>query len=110
MATATMQEPAAGQVERGADAAGLEFLIFEDNGGDYRWTIVDADGESLAQSGFFATYHDAERGALLVQAWGVSDRPKRRSATHRSTADRRKPPAANHDADAKGSLDKRGRS
>lgn len=108
MATATLHQAVAGRATPATEAAELELLIFEDNGGDYRWTIVDAAGENMAQSGLFATYDDAERAALLVQAWGVSARARRRSATHRSTGGRRKPSAADGDADSKRSLDSRG--
>jgi uncharacterized protein YegP (UPF0339 family) len=41
----------------------MEFLIFEDNGGDYHWTIVAGDGSTLARSGSFASYDDAEKAA-----------------------------------------------
>jgi uncharacterized protein YegP (UPF0339 family) len=34
----------------------MEFVIFEDNGGHYHWTIVAADGATLARSGGFASY------------------------------------------------------
>jgi uncharacterized protein YegP (UPF0339 family) len=66
MATATHKERAARQVARRAKAAAvLTFAVFEDNGGDYRWTILDNRGESLAQSGTFASY-DAARVAVGV--------------------------------------------
>lgn len=45
----------------------LEFLVFEDNGGRYRWTIVSASGEPLAQSPGFASYEDARRAADSVR-------------------------------------------
>ena len=68
MATATQQERAARQVARRAKAAAvLTFAVFEDNGGDYRWTILDRSGESLAQSGPFASYDDARRAAGVVR-------------------------------------------
>src|SRR5205085_11693201 len=48
MATATKQSRAARQLARRAlDArmpVSMEFLIFEDNGGDYHWTIVAGAG------------------------------------------------------------------
>ncbi len=67
MATATQKERTARQVARRAKAAAaaVTFLVVEDNGGNYRWTIVDGHGESLAESGIFAT-HDAANAAASV--------------------------------------------
>jgi len=47
--------------------ASMEFLIFEDNGGDYHWTIVARDGATLARSGSLGSYEDAERAAQHVR-------------------------------------------
>jgi uncharacterized protein YegP (UPF0339 family) len=70
MATATKKIHATQRVARGARdasaAASLEFLVQQDNGGDYHWEIVGAHGESLAQSGSFASHDDAERAASRV--------------------------------------------
>ena len=70
MATATKKVHAARPVARGAldvsESASLEFLVYRDNGGDYHWEIVGERGESLAQSGSFASYDDAERAARCV--------------------------------------------
>jgi uncharacterized protein YegP (UPF0339 family) len=68
MTTATQKERAARQVARRAKAAAvLTFAVFEDNGGDYRWTILDSTGESLAQSRTFASYDDALMAAGVVR-------------------------------------------
>jgi hypothetical protein len=69
MATATQKERTARQVARRAKAASaaVTFLVVEDNGGDYRWMIVDGHGESLAQSGTFATYDAANNAASVVR-------------------------------------------
>jgi uncharacterized protein YegP (UPF0339 family) len=71
MATATKKSPAARRAAPRASAvsapARLEFLVFEDNAGDYRWTILGNGGKSLAQSGTFATYADAEQAAHAVR-------------------------------------------
>ena len=71
MATATKQSRAARQLTGLAlDArvpASMEFLIFEDNGGSYHWTIVAGDGATLVRSGSFASYEDAERAAQHVR-------------------------------------------
>ena len=71
MATATKQSRAARQLAgRAVDArvpVSMEFLIFEDNGGDYHWTIVARDGATLARSGSFGSYEDAELAAQHVR-------------------------------------------
>jgi len=71
MATAIKKSRAAGRVPRrapeGCLPASMEFLIFEDNGGDYHWTIVARDGATLARSGSFGSYQDAERAAQHVR-------------------------------------------
>jgi hypothetical protein len=36
-------------------------LVVEDNGSDYRWTLVATGGERLAQSPSFASYQEATR-------------------------------------------------
>ena len=70
MATATEKVHAARPVARGvrdvSESASLEFLVHRDNGGDYSWEIVGGSGESLAQSGSFASHDDAERAARRV--------------------------------------------
>jgi uncharacterized protein YegP (UPF0339 family) len=50
----------------------MEFLIFEDNGGAYQWKIVDAAGATLARSGSFACYDDAEQAAERVRGAAAS--------------------------------------
>ena len=78
MATATKKVHAARPVARPTrdvpESASLEFLIYQDNGGDYHWEIVGGDGESLAQSGSFASYEDAERAASRVHDGASSAR------------------------------------
>ena len=70
MATATKKVHAARPVARAArdvsESASLEFLVHQDNGGDYHWEIVGDGGESLAQSRSFASHEDAERAARRV--------------------------------------------
>jgi uncharacterized protein YegP (UPF0339 family) len=88
MATATKQSRANRQVPRRAggpsESAVLKFLVFEDNGGDYCWTILGSDGESVAHSRPYATRDDAARAALVVcdgagsarfEAGAAADRP-----------------------------------
>ena len=71
MATATTKsraaKPAARRSHEVRVAEPMEFLIFEDNGGDYHWTIVARDGATLARSGSFASYDDAEKAAKHVR-------------------------------------------
>jgi hypothetical protein len=53
MATAIKKSRAADQLARRAHNVpapqSMEFLVFEDNGGAYRWRIVGGDGATLAQ-------------------------------------------------------------
>ena len=70
MATATEKSRANRQAPRRAggrsESAALTFLVFEDNGGDYCWTILGSDGESLAHSRPYPTHDDAARAARAV--------------------------------------------
>ena len=76
MATATKKSRAAGRLPGRAPEvrvpASMEFLISEDNGGDYHWTIVAGGGATLARSGSFASYEDAERAAQHVREGAAS--------------------------------------
>jgi hypothetical protein len=63
MATATKKARA----NRGTTPASMEFLIVEDNGGDYHWTLMDPDGNSLGRSPNFALYEHAEDAARVVR-------------------------------------------
>jgi uncharacterized protein YegP (UPF0339 family) len=58
----------------------MEFLIFEDNGGVYHWTLIAGDGAMLARSFGFASYDDAEQAAQRVRAAAASARFQHRSA------------------------------
>jgi uncharacterized protein YegP (UPF0339 family) len=88
MATATKKSRAAGRLPRHAANVrapasmkfpSMEFVIFEDNGGDYHWTIVAADGSTLARSGSFASCDDAEKAASHVRDGAASARFERRA-------------------------------
>lgn len=83
MATATKKSCAAGRLPPGAREVcapasmkfpSMEFVIFEDNGGEYHWTIMAADGVTLVRSGGFASYEDAERAAQHVRDGAASAR------------------------------------
>lgn len=71
MATATKQIRAARHVAHRAlaisEVATLTFLVLEDNGGGYYWTILGGDGESLAHSARHATRDDAAHAARVVR-------------------------------------------
>jgi uncharacterized protein YegP (UPF0339 family) len=54
------------------EPASMKFLVFEDNGGGYHWTIVAASGETLVQSASFATYEDAKQAARIVHGGAAS--------------------------------------
>jgi hypothetical protein len=71
MATATKKVLAAKPIARAArdasQSVSLHLLVHQDNGGDYYWEIVGEHRESLARSGSFASYDDAERAARRVR-------------------------------------------
>ncbi len=50
----------------------MKFLIFEDNGGGYHWTIVAGSGETLVRSASFASYEEAKQAARVVHAGAAS--------------------------------------
>jgi uncharacterized protein YegP (UPF0339 family) len=52
--------------------ASMKFLVFEDNGGGYRWMIVAGTGETLVRSESFASYEDARHAAGVVHAGAAS--------------------------------------
>ncbi len=70
MATATKKARA----NRGTTSVSMEFLIVEDNGGDYHWTLLDRDGNSLGRSPSFESYGHAEDAAGVVRAGAGSAR------------------------------------
>ena len=82
MATATMKARAATGATNGAvdasDSASMEFLVVEDNSGDYHWTLIDRNGNSLARSPSFASYEHTEDAARVVLAGARSARLERR--------------------------------
>ena len=55
-----------------SEQASMKFLIFADNSGDYRWTLVAAGGERLAQSARFASSEEATRAARIARAGAAS--------------------------------------
>ena len=83
----------------------IQFLIFEDNGGDYHWTIVAADGATLARSKDFASYADAERAAQHIRDGAASAPFEHRSASARLVDLSARRSATGNAADAKRWLD-----
>jgi uncharacterized protein YegP (UPF0339 family) len=51
-----------------SEPTSMTLLIFEDNAGRYRWTIVARSGETLVQSASFASYEAASQAARVVHA------------------------------------------
>jgi uncharacterized protein YegP (UPF0339 family) len=76
MATATPQQHTTRQAgPRTTDGSeAIAFVVFEDNAGDYRWSIRGSRGESLAQSEIFATYAAAHTAAGSVRNAAGSSR------------------------------------
>jgi uncharacterized protein YegP (UPF0339 family) len=54
------------------EPASMKFLVFEDNGGGYHWTIVAGSGERLVQSASYASHEDARQAAHVVHAGAAS--------------------------------------
>jgi len=69
MATATKSARPSRRVARRtrAGSVAIEFVIFEDNGGGYHWTILEGGGESLVRSPSFASRVEAEHAARVVR-------------------------------------------
>jgi uncharacterized protein YegP (UPF0339 family) len=84
MATATKKAHAGTRANRGAVGASesvpMQFLIVEDNGGDYHWTLLDRNGDSLARSASFTSYERTEDAARVVLAGAGSARLDHRAA------------------------------
>jgi uncharacterized protein YegP (UPF0339 family) len=82
MATARNKTRAAAKLARSAQhapqAASMKFVVYEDNGGRYRWMIVDNTGASLVQSVSFTSYDHAEQAARQMRDGAGSARFERR--------------------------------
>jgi uncharacterized protein YegP (UPF0339 family) len=112
MATATKKSRAAGQLARRArdvrQSASMEFLIFQDNGGAYHWTIVAGDGATLARSGSFASYDHAEQAARRVRDGAAAARFDARAGQARPVDLIARRHASSDDSDAERWLDEGG--
>jgi uncharacterized protein YegP (UPF0339 family) len=88
MATAAMKARANTGANGGTvvapESVSMEFLIVEDNGGNYHWTLLDRDGNNLGRSPSYACHEDAEDAVLVVLAGAGSARLDRRAATDSS--------------------------
>jgi uncharacterized protein YegP (UPF0339 family) len=99
-----------------AQPASMKFVIFEDNGGAYHWTIIAASGETLVRSATFASYEDAKQAACVVHAGAGSASFERLAggtppvdlAAPVDLATRRETRAARGDPDAERWLDEGG--
>ena len=60
-------------------AASMTFMVFEDNGGGYHWTII-VNGETLVRSASFASYEKAEQAARVVHGGASSASFEERAA------------------------------
>jgi uncharacterized protein YegP (UPF0339 family) len=113
MATATKKARASKQLPRlGGRVSGspvMEFLVFRDNGGSYRWTISAGNGEQLAQSASFASYEDARDAAGRVRDGAGSARLEdHEAAAVPVDVSARREAAARDDVDAERWLDEGG--
>jgi hypothetical protein len=81
MATATKKARATVPASRGmqGESVSMEFVIVEDNGGKYHWTLLDRKGNSLARSPRFPSYGRAEDAARVVLAGSGSAQLDRRA-------------------------------
>ena len=95
MATASKKSRASRQLARppAQVQTPIEFVIFEDNGGRYHWSILAGDGTTLGRSGDFASCDDAEQAAQEILDGAASARFARRGncpvdlAAHRACRD-----------------------
>jgi uncharacterized protein YegP (UPF0339 family) len=112
MATATKKSRASARLPRRAPEVcvpeSMEFLIFEDNGGAYHWTIVAGDGATLVRSAGFASYEDAERAANRVRDGAASAPLEHRDASARPVDLTSRHAATSDAADAERWLDEDG--
>jgi uncharacterized protein YegP (UPF0339 family) len=74
MATATHKARTAKSAARDTGASSMRFVIVEDNGGSYHWTILGAGGDSVARSPGYTSYGKAERAAHDVRDSAASAR------------------------------------
>jgi uncharacterized protein YegP (UPF0339 family) len=61
--------------------AAVTFLLYQDNGGGYYWTIVDHGGAVIARSAGFESYAEANYAADIVHRAAASATFENRSGT-----------------------------
>jgi uncharacterized protein YegP (UPF0339 family) len=84
MATATKQARTTRQRSRRAvDGDPSEFLVVQNNSGEYQWVIVANDGATLAQSGAFASFDGAREAASRVRDGAASARLEPQNTSER---------------------------
>jgi uncharacterized protein YegP (UPF0339 family) len=89
MATAIKQAPSGRQRDHSAaDGAPSEFLVFQSNSGDYGWEVVAESGATLARSGLFASFAEAEHAASRMRGGAASARFEPRTADRAPAARR----------------------
>jgi uncharacterized protein YegP (UPF0339 family) len=114
MATATKKSRASRQVPLRAaavsESAAITFLVSEDNGGSYCWTVLGPEGERLARSRPYATHEEAAHAARIVCDGAASARFEAGRALDRPVdlVDRRSAALARDDSDAERWLDEGG--
>jgi uncharacterized protein YegP (UPF0339 family) len=75
MATATTQGGTPRERDHATgDGVPSEFLVLQNNAGDFHWAIVAEDGGTLAKSGAFASFDTAEQAAGRVRDGAASAR------------------------------------
>jgi uncharacterized protein YegP (UPF0339 family) len=85
MATATKKARTAQPAARSrALTTPSEFLVFENNDGNYHWAIVSSTGTSLAQSEAFGSFAAAEQAAGDVRDAAAGARLEIRSGDARA--------------------------
>jgi uncharacterized protein YegP (UPF0339 family) len=63
------------------EATALTFVVYEDNSGGYRWTIIADSGKRLVQSARYASYEQAEQDARsLLPPETVAGSPRQPSS------------------------------
>ena len=107
MATATRKSRVPRRAAVGSRSAAITFLVFEDNGGSYSWTVLGPDGESLARSRPYATHEEAADAARVVRDGAGFARFDASAATDLpiDLVARRSAAAARDDSDAERWLD-----
>lgn len=92
-----------------SEQASMRFIVCEEDGGAYRWSLVSTGGEHLARSARFSSYQEAARAARVARAGAASAAIEERPADNppADLAARRKMAKERDDHDARRWLDDR---